>query len=152
MERSFLGYGTLYTDHAAHQELPFVTKLNDGANTGQGERSVKIQLEFVLAHDFPRRSEVIEQINNMKTADITRDVTPYYWILEFRPDRINPGYGPMHPYIAIEVLHGDGTAPTEFRLYERNGFVFKLEIYNADHSPMDLNTIMDGEIFVRSGA
>jgi hypothetical protein len=110
----------------------------------------KAHLAFVLAHPFPGRSDVIEQINSMKSTDITRDVTAYYWIMEFRPDRVNQGYGPMHPCVALEVLHGDGTAPTEFNLYQRNGFVFELEIYNADHSTMNLDTIMDGEILIRS--
>lgn len=110
----------------------------------------KAYLEFVLAYDFPEKSDVIKQLNNMNTDDIKRDVTPFYWIMEFRPNGMNPGYGPMRPYLYIEVLHGNGTAPTEFTLYERNGFVFELEIYNADSSAMDYNTIMDGEVFVRT--
>ena len=109
----------------------------------------KAHLEFILCHEFPEKSDVIEQLNNMKEVDITRDVTPYYWIMEFRPNGINPGYGPMRPYIGIEVLHGNGTGPTEFTLYERNGFVFELEIYNADSSAMNLDAIMLGEIVVR---
>jgi hypothetical protein len=108
----------------------------------------KAHLEFVLSHDFPEKSEVIEQLNNMKEAEITRDVTPYYWILEFRPNDINPGQGPMRPYIDIQVLHGNEIAPTVFTLYERNGFVFELEIYNADSTAMNLDVIMDGEVLV----
>lgn len=106
----------------------------------------RTHLEFVLSHDFPKRSNVIEQLNNMKEAEITREVTPTYWIMEFRPNGVNPGYGPMHFYISFEILHGNGTAPTEFTLYERNGFVFELEIYNADSSVMDLDAITLGEI------
>lgn len=106
----------------------------------------KAHLEFVLSHEFPEKTDVIEQLNNMKEVDITRVVTPYYWIMEFRPNGINPGHGPMRPYIDIEILHGNGTAPTEFTLYERDGFVFELEIYNVDSSAMDLDTIMLGEI------
>ena len=108
----------------------------------------KANLEFVLSYDFSEKSDVIEQLNNMKEADITRDVTPYYWIMEFRPNGINLGYGPMRSYIRVEVLHRNETAPTEFTLYERNGFVFELEIYNADSSAMNLDTIMDGEVFI----
>lgn len=80
----------------------------------------KTHLEFVLSHEFPKKTDVIEQLNNMKEGDITRDITPYYWIMEFRPDGINVGYGPMRPYIYVEVLHGSGIAPTEFTLYERH--------------------------------
>ncbi len=109
----------------------------------------KTYLEFILSYDFPEKSSVIEQLNNMKDHDISRDVTPYYWIMEFRPNGINPGYGPMRSYIRVEVLHGNGTAPTEFTLYERNDFVFELEIYNADSSAMNLDTIIDGEVYVR---
>lgn len=109
----------------------------------------KTHLEFVLCHEFPKKSNVIEQLNNMKEVDITRDVTPYYWIMEFRPNGINPGHGPMLPYVNVEVLHGNGAAQTEFTLYERNGVVFELEIYNADSSAMNLDTIMSGEVIVR---
>lgn len=108
----------------------------------------RAHLEFILCHEFPKKSAAIEQLNNMKKVDITRDVTPYHWIMEFRPNGIKLGYGPMRPYIHIEVLHGNGTAPTEFTLYERNGFVFELEIYNADSSAMNLDAIMHGEIVV----
>ena len=110
----------------------------------------KAHLEFVLSKYFPERSAVIDQLNNMNDTEITRDITPYYWIMEFRPNGINAGHGPMHPYIWIEVLHGTGIAPTEFTLYERNGVVFELEIYNADSSEMNLDSIMNGEIIVRS--
>lgn len=110
----------------------------------------KAHLEFVLQWEFPKRRIVIDQLNSMKEADITRDVTPHYWIMEFRPGGINPGHGPMRPYINVEVLHGPGLAPTEFTLYERNGAVFELEIFHADSSEMELCTIMNGEVFVRS--
>ncbi len=110
----------------------------------------KSHLEFVLQYEFPKRSVVIDQLNSMKETDITRDVTPYYWIMEFRPDGINAGHGPMRPYIDVEVLHGPGIAPTKFTLYERNGVVFELEIYNADSSEMDLDAIMSGDVFVHS--
>lgn len=108
----------------------------------------KTYLEFMLHYDFPKRIEVIAQLNNMKEADITRDVTPYYWIMEFRPKGINPGYGAMRPLIGVEILHENGIAPTAFTLHERNGVVFELEIYNADSSAMDLDTVMDGQVCI----
>ena len=110
----------------------------------------KAYLEFVLQHEFPERNVVLGQLNSMNKDDISRDVSPYYWIMQFRPNDINAGHGPMRPYIDVEVLHGTGIAPTEFTLYERNGVVFELEIYNADSSEMDLDTIMNGEIIVHS--
>ena len=112
--------------------------------------SEKAYLEFVLQHEFPERNVVIDQLNSMNEDDITRDVSPYYWIMEFRPNGINAGHGPMRSCIWIEVLHETGIAPTVFSLYERNGVVFELEIYNADSSVMDFDTIMSGKILVRS--
>jgi hypothetical protein len=106
----------------------------------------KTHLEFVLSHYFLEKSNVVEQLNNIKENEITREVTPYYRIMEFRPNGVNPGQGPMNYYISFEVLHENGTGPTEFTLYQRNGFVFELEICNADNSVVDLDSIMLGEI------
>ena len=106
----------------------------------------KAYLEFVLSGDFPEKSAVVTQLNAMRGPDITRDITPHYWIMEFRPNGINAGHGPMRPYISIEVLHGPDAAPTAFTLYERNDAVFELEIYNADSSVMDPDRIMRGDI------
>lgn len=106
-------------------------------------------IEFVLQHEFVGRDLVIEQLNQMNYADITRDVTPYYWIMEFRPNGINSGGGAMHPYIDVGVLHQKTAVETEFTLYERNGCVFELEIYNTDSSAINLDTIMEGKVFVR---
>ena len=64
----------------------------------------------MLQHEFPERDAVLAQRNAMNDDDLTRDVSPYYWIMEFRPNGINAGHGPMRPYIQIEVMHG--TAPT----------------------------------------
>lgn len=105
-------------------------------------------LEFLLQHEFPEKSMIIRQLNSLKEKEITRAITPFHFILEFRPDGINPGCGPMRPYIHMEVLHGNGLAPTEFTLYERNGVAFELEIYNADSSALDIATMMDGEICI----
>lgn len=105
-------------------------------------------LEFVLNHDFPERDQVVEQLNRMRESELTRDVTPWYWILEFRPGGANPGHGPMRPYLYIEVLHEHGAVPSEFTLYKRGGLPFELEIYNADSSVMDLDAILEGRTVV----
>lgn len=108
----------------------------------------KAHLEFILSYDFSEKSDIIAQLNNVKEAEITRDITPYYWIMEFRPNGTKPGYDAMRPCIDIEVLHENGIAPTLFTLYIRNGHVFELEIHNADSSAIDLNSIMNGEILI----
>ena len=107
----------------------------------------KSYLEFVLQLDFQGKSTVIDQLNTMNTSDITRDITPHYWIMEFRPNGMNAGHGPMHPYVRFEVIHESEIPSTVFTLYERNGVVFELEIFNADSSAMDLDAIMDGNVY-----
>lgn len=44
----------------------------------------KAFLEFVLGHEFPEKAQVVQRLNRMRESELTRDVTPYYWILEFR--------------------------------------------------------------------
>ena len=105
----------------------------------------KAHLEFMLQFDFQGKAAVIEQLNTIKEADITRDFTPHYWIIEFRPNGANPNHGAMRPYIRLSVEH-DSSAPTVFTLYERNGIVFELEIFNADSSELNLTAITNGQI------
>ena len=108
----------------------------------------KQYMNFILQHDFPEKSAVIKQLNEMRETEISREITPYFWMIQFRPRGVNPGQGPMRPYIRIQVIHTNETAPTQFHLYERNGYLFELEIYNADSSTMDLNCAMQGEAFI----
>lgn len=108
----------------------------------------KQYMEFILQNDFPEKRIVIEQLNKMREAEISREITPYFWMIQFRPGGVNAGQGPMRPYICVQVLHQKGMAPTVFSLYERNGYVFELEIYNADSSAMDLDAILHGELYV----
>ena len=81
----------------------------------------------------------------MRTAEISREITPYFWMILFRPNGVNPGQGPMRPCIRLQVLHQNGMAPTVFTLYERNDDIFEFEIYNADSSAMDLDSITQGK-------
>jgi hypothetical protein len=111
----------------------------------------KQYMEFILQHDFPEKSFIAEQLNKMRADELSREITPFFWMLQFRPGGVNPGQGPMRPCIHLEVFHGSGIAPTEFTLYERNGIVFEIEIYNADGSKMDLDTIMLGDTVVHPG-
>lgn len=108
----------------------------------------KQYLNFILQNEFAEKSLVAEQLNKMKEIEISRNITPYFWMIQFRPNGINPGQGPMRPYICVQVLHQNGIAPTVFTLYERNGHIFELEIYNADSSAMDLDSIMHGELYI----
>lgn len=103
-------------------------------------------LEFVLQFDFPERERITEQLNLLKAEDIVRDITPYYWIMEFRPACVRPGYDCMCPVVDFQVLYEGGAAPTVFDLCTRDGHVFELQIYNADSSKMDLDQIMNGRV------
>jgi NAD kinase len=50
--------------------------------------------------------------------------------------------------IDVSVIKKDGSVPTVFTLYAKDGFPFEYEIYNADSSAMDMNTISDGELII----
>lgn len=113
-------------------------------NSGFSETE-KAHLEFVLQWDFPEKAQVLQALNRMKESDLIRDVTPYYWILEFRPEGAEQGYGPMEVFLSLEV----GPVPRVFLLYGRNGLPFELEIFNADCSVLDLETIPEGTVPVR---
>ena len=54
----------------------------------------------------------------------------------------------MSNIISIQTIRDDGSAPTVFTLYSKDGFPFEYEIYNADSSAMDMDTILSGELFV----
>lgn len=101
----------------------------------------KAFLEFVLAYEFPEKAQVVQRLNRMRESELTRDVTPYYWILEFRPGGANPGQGPVELLLSLSV----GQIPTVFLLYGRNGLPFELEIFHADSSELDPDTILDGQ-------
>lgn len=105
-------------------------------------------MEFILQNDFASKSVVIEQLNKMRECEISREITPYFWMIQFRPNGVNPGQGPMRRYFSLQVLHQNGMAPTVFTLYERNGYLFEMEIYNADSSAMDLDRITQGELYI----
>lgn len=91
----------------------------------------KAFLEFVFRQDFPGRDRFLEQLARMKPEDLVRDVTPFYWILEFRPAMTRAGYKGMRPVVTITT--GE-PIPTIFTLYQRDGRIFELEIYHADSS------------------
>ena len=107
-------------------------------------------LEFLLQHPFPEREKTIKQLNALKPEEIFRTITPYFWMIQFRPDGKNPGQGSMRPIVDVSVCRLDGRVPTEFTIYERNGLVFELEIYNADSSRMDLDRIMEGKVMLHT--
>lgn len=111
----------------------------------------RLLLEFALQDDFPERDTVLRQLNNVSGTDILRDISPYYWIMEFRPGGVRAGYDGMHPIVNLLVLHEDSVVPTVFNLYEKDGHVFELEIFNADSSELDMDRIMIGRIQQQDG-
>ena len=105
-------------------------------------------LNFILKQDFENKTETINYINSLSAEHIVRDYSPYYKIIEFRTPSIQDGYSGMSNMITIETARKNGSAPTVFTLYAKDGFPFEYEIYNADSSEMDMNTILDGELFI----
>ncbi len=105
-------------------------------------------LNFILAQDFERNNETVNYINSLSAEHIVRDYSPYHKIIEFRTPSIKEGYVGMSKMISVQVVRNDGSAHTVFTLYEKDGFPFEYEIYNADSSAMDMDTILDGELVV----
>ena len=105
-------------------------------------------LNFILSQDFENKNETIDYINSLSAEHIVRDYSPHYKIIEFRTSNIKDGYVGMSDIIRIQTIRKNGSAPTVFTLYSKDGFPFEYEIYNADSSTMDMDTILDGEIFI----
>ena len=105
-------------------------------------------LKIILKQDFKNKTETINYINSLSAEHIVRDNSPYHMIMEFRTPNIQDGYSGMSAMITVQTVRKDGSAPTVFTLYARDGFPFEYEIYNADSSIMDMNTILDGELIV----
>ena len=105
-------------------------------------------LDFILQQDFEKKDDTINYINSLSTEHIVRDYSPYYKIIEFRTPNIKDGYLGMSDMIIVQTVREDGSAPTVFTLYAKDGFPFEYEIYNADCSAIDMDAILDGELVV----
>jgi len=105
-------------------------------------------LDFILKQDFENKDETIHYINSLSAEHIVRDYSPYYRIIEFRTPDIKNGYMGMSDIIRVQTRRKDGSAPTVFTLYAKDGFPFEYEIFNADSSAMNIDMILDGELFV----
>ena len=105
-------------------------------------------LDFVLQQNIENKNEVVNYINSLSGEHIVRDYSPYHKIIEFRTPNIKEGYVGMSDIIRIQTIRDNCSAPTVFTLYSKDGFPFEYEIYNADNSAMDLDTILSGELFV----
>ena len=105
-------------------------------------------LNFILNQDFDSKTETVKYINSLSAEHVVRDYSPHHKIIEFRPPKVQAGYLGMSVMIMIQTARKDGTAPTVFTLYAKDGFPFEYEIYNADSSPMDMNAILDGELII----
>ncbi|MBO5280352.1 MAG: hypothetical protein J6B55_03920 [Clostridia bacterium] len=102
-------------------------------------------LNFILNRDFESKAEAISYINSLSVEHVVRDNSPYRKIMEFRTPYVREGYLGMSAMIRIQTVRKDGSAPTVFALYAKDGFPFEYEIYNADSSALDMETILKGE-------
>jgi len=106
-----------------------------------------ILLNFILSQPFPERDKTVEYINQLTGEDIVRDFSPYYMIFEFRTKDILPGYSSgLRKLTTARVQHPNSNTPTVFTLYEKDGFPFEFEIFNADSCEIKIDTILDGEV------
>ena len=101
-------------------------------------------LDFVLQQNFENKNEVVHYINSLSAKHIVRDYSPHHKIIEFRTPNIKDGYDGMSVIICFQTTKNDGSSPTVFTLYSKDGFPFEYEIYNADSSAMDMDTILSG--------
>lgn len=105
-------------------------------------------LNFILKQDFEGKEKTIDYINALTTKEIIRDYSDYHKIIEFRTRYINQGYFGMSEMVRVQTIHNDGSTPTVFTLYAKDGFPFEYEIYNADSSAIDDMIILDGELYI----
>ena len=105
-------------------------------------------LNFILKQDFEGKEKTIDYINALTTEEIIRDYSDYHKIIEFRTRYINQGYSGMSEMVSVQTIHNDGSTPTVFTLYAKDGFPFEYEIYNADSSAIDDTIILDGELYI----
>lgn len=88
--------------------------------------------------------DVVKQINNSVT---TLDISPYYYIINFK--EIDSKFALIFKEdvyeIEIQTTRLDD-APTLFILHLSGGVATELEIFNADSSPIDYNSICQGEV------
>lgn len=100
-------------------------------------------LEFFISQSENQKDKIESQINR---SAITRDCTPYYLILKF--DVKDAHIRLLSDYnfdSTIQVIH-EGSAPTVFILFIKNGLIQEFEVYNGDSSYMDYDTLCDGKV------
>lgn len=104
-------------------------------------------IEFFLNfHDY-EKEKIVTQISN---SHIQRDISPYFHILRFEPNldecnRINT-VGSTVP--SLQTNREDGTAPTCFWLHIHKGYVSVFEVFNADSSQLNYETICQGHVYL----
>ena len=100
-------------------------------------------LEFFISQSENQKDKIESQINR---SAISRDCTPYYLILKC--DVKDAHIRLLSDYnfdSTIQVIH-EGSAPTVFILFIKNGLIQEFEVYNGDSSYMDYDTLCDGKV------
>ena len=99
--------------------------------------------DFIFEQDFKNKTETINYINSLSAEHVIRSDSKCYKIIEFRTPNIQDGYSGMSVLIKRQIVRKEGCAPTVFTLYAKDGFPFEYEIYTADGSAMNINTISE---------
>lgn len=92
-------------------------------------------IETLLSEGFWGREEIINQINYAK---ILREYTEFYMALKFKVDNNKIQRIQTNIRVPIEMrVYRPGQVPIQFLLHIVQGYIFELEIFNADSSKLD---------------
>lgn len=109
-------------------------------------KKIRNLLNFFLSNVNIQKEIMVQQI---ALADITIDRSPYYLILDFHYDALPinrlTAYEKYPDYPTLVVSHDHG-APTVFILHFKDGIISEFEIFNADSSFMDIDSLCKGEV------
>lgn len=102
-------------------------------------------LEVMLSKKFLCRDEVVTQIN---CAEIYREYTNFYISLKFKVKNDLLNQIQTNVRVPIEMrVYKNNKVPMQFFLHIIQGYIYELEIFNADSSKIDSNvTLEDAKI------
>lgn len=98
-------------------------------------------LELMLSKEFVYREQIIEQLNQAK---IHREYTDYYLLLKFEVCNVDKIENATRVPVEM-VVYKKNQVPTQFLLHIFRGYVYELEIFNADSSQINEELIFNSD-------
>lgn len=99
-------------------------------------------LNSMMNCGYPFHKEIIEQINHAK---IEREATAYYYFLRFFVRSSCPPI-PCDERVPITMeVKRPNAAPVEFLLHILHGYIYEIEIFNADSSSLEDSFIISDD-------